>query len=107
MSQLKAKIKKICEKAYGATAVEYTDEALAQIDDYTNRGYDKLPIVMCKTPASITDDQKVIGAPKEHTIHIREVRLFAGAGFIVPISGSLLMLPGHVKLPRCRDDWSK
>lgn len=104
---IKTKIEKICTKAYGATAVEYTEEANKQIDDYTNRGYGNLPIVMCKTPASITDNQKVIGAPKEHTVHIREVRLFAGAGFIVPISGSLLMLPGHVKLPRCRDDYGK
>ena len=103
---IKDKIEKICKKAYGATAVEYSELALQQIDDYTRRGYDKLPIVMCKTPASITEDPKIIGAPKEHTIHIREVRLFAGAGFLVPISGSILMMPGHVKMPRCRDDYT-
>lgn len=95
------KINKICTEVYGATGVEYSDLAKAQIEDYTKRGYDKLPICMCKTPASITDDPKVLGAPAEFIIHIREIRLFAGAGFLVPLSGSLLMLPGHVKNPRC------
>jgi len=103
---IKVKIEKICKKAYGATNIEYSEQAEKQIEDYTNRGYSDLPIVMCKTPASITDDPKIIGAPAEHTIHIREVRLFAGAGFLVPLSGSLLMLPGHVKMPRCRDDYT-
>lgn len=103
---IKTKIEKICKKAYGATSVEYSDLALHQIADYTQRGYDNFPIVMCKTPTSITDNPKILGAPKEHTVHIREVRLFAGAGFIVPISGSILMLPGHVKMPRCRDDYT-
>lgn len=102
---IKTKIEKICTKAYGATAVEYSEEALKQIENYTNRGYNNLPIVMCKTPASITEDPKILGMPKEHTIHIREVRLFAGAGFLVPISGSLLMLPGHVKNPRLLDSY--
>lgn len=99
------KIDKICKKAYGATDVEYSEKALLQIVDYANKGYDKFPIVMCKTPASITDDPKVLGAPASHTIHIKEVRLFAGAGFLVPISGSILMMPGHVKKPRCLDDY--
>ena len=103
---IKTKIEKICKKAYGATKVEYSELALKQINDYTNRGYSNLPIVMCKTPASITDNPKILGAPTEHIIHIREIRLFAGAGFLVPLSGSLLMLPGHVKMPRCRDDYT-
>ena len=104
---VKQKIFEICSKAYGATAVEYSEKADKQIAEYEAAGYGKLPIVMCKTPASITDDQHVLGAPKEHAVHIREVRLFAGAGFIVPISGSVLMMPGHVKMPRCRDDWTQ
>ena len=102
---IKTKIEKICKKAYGATTIEYTELADKQIEEYTKRGYGNFPIVMCKTPASITDNQKVLGAPKEHTIHIKEVRLFAGAGFLVPISGSILLLPGGVKTPRLRDDW--
>ena len=99
------KISDICEKTYGATGVEYTEEALRQIEDYTARGYGNLPICISKTPASITDDQKILGAPKDFKIHIREVRLFTGAGFLVPMSGTLLMLPGLGKTPRLSDDY--
>lgn len=103
---IKTKIEKICKKAYGATGVEYSELALNQINDYTERGYSNLPIVMCKTPASITSDPKILGAPVKFTIPIKEVRLFAGAGFIVPLCGPILMMPGHVKIPRCRDDYT-
>lgn len=102
---LVTKIDKICKKCYGANNVIYSDEALAQLADYTARGYADLPIVISKTPASITDDPKVLGVPNFFDIHIREVRLFAGAGFIVPLSGSLLMLPGLGKLPRLSDNY--
>ena len=104
---IKTKIEKICKKAYGATNIEYSDLALTQIYTYEKRGYNSFPIVMCKTPASITDDPKIIGMPKEHTIHIREIRLFAGAGFLVPISGSLNLLPGGVKKPRLLDNYGE
>lgn len=99
------KILKICFKCYGATDIEYSDLARIQMQEYEKRGYGKLPICISKTPASITDDQKVLGAPKDFTIHIREIRLFAGAGFLVPLSGSLLMLPGLGKTPRLSDDY--
>ena len=90
---------------YGATGVEYTEEALAQLKDYEERGFGNLPVCISKTPASITDDPALLGAPKDFIIHIREVRLFAGAGFIVPLSGSLLMLPGLGKTPRLSDNY--
>lgn len=99
------KIGAICDKCYGAGSVEYSDLAVQQILDYETRGYRTLPVCISKTPASITDDPKVLGAPKEFVIHIREIRLFAGAGFIVPLSGSLLMLPGLGKTPRLSDDY--
>lgn len=102
---LKDKISKICGEAYGATNVIYTDKALTQLEDYSQRGYENLPICISKTPASITDDPKLLGAPKDFDIHIREVRLFAGAGFIVPLSGTLLMLPGLGKTPRLSDNY--
>lgn len=102
---LKDKIEAICFKCYGATSIEYTEEALNQIKDYEARGYTQFPICISKTPASITDDQTILGAPEFFTIHIREVRLFAGAGFIVPLSGTLLMLPGLGKIPRLSDNY--
>ena len=102
---LETKIETICKEVYGAAGVEYTEEALAQLKDYTERGYGNLPVCISKTPASITDDPKLLGAPKDFKVHIREVRLFAGAGFIVPLSGTLLMLPGLGKTPRLSDNY--
>lgn len=103
---IKDKISAICKKCYGTNYVEYSELAEAQIADYEARGYSEFPICISKTPASITEDPKVLGAPKDFTIHIREVRLFAGAGFIVPLSGSLLMLPGLGKVPRLSDSYT-
>ena len=100
------KIEKICKTIYGASGVEYTEEALAQINQYTEMGYANLPVCISKTPNSLTDDPKVLGAPTDFIIHIREVRLYAGAGLIVPLSGSLLLMPGLPKQPRCLDKFN-
>lgn len=103
---IKDKIGAICYKIYGANNVEYTPEALKQIRDYEDAGYRNLPVCISKTPNSLTDDPKVLGAPTDFTIHIREVRLYAGAGLIVPLSGSLLLMPGLPKKPRCLDEFN-
>ena len=100
------KISKICTEIYGAGAVEYTDEAKEQIAKYEAMGYGKLPVCVSKTPNSLTDDAKILGAPTGFTIHIREVRLYSGAGLIVPLSGSLLLMPGLPKEPRCLDKFN-
>lgn len=100
------KIEKICKKIYGAGNIEYTKEALDQINQYTEMGYANLPVCISKTPNSLTDDPKVLGAPKDFTVHIREVRLYAGAGLIVPLSGGLLLMPGLPKEPRCLDKFN-
>ena len=85
---IKAKIETICKEIYGAGDVVYTEEANKQIEDYTALGFDKTPICIAKTPQSLTDDPKVLGAPKGFTVTIREVRLSAGANFIVPLTGA-------------------
>ena len=100
------KISKICKEIYGATDVEYSDLALKQIDEYERMGYGGLPVCISKTPNSLTDDPKVLGAPTDFKIHIREVRLYAGAGLIVPLSGGLLLMPGLPKEPRCLDKFN-
>ena len=100
------KIEKICKQIYRADGVEYSIEAIAQINKYTEMGYDSLPICISKTPNSFTDDAKILGAPNGFKIHIREVRLYAGAGLIVPLSGSLLLMPGLPKKPRCMDEFN-
>lgn len=103
---IKDKIGTICSKIYGATDIEYTDEALAQIEQYENMGYKGLPVCISKTQSSLSDDPKLLGVPENFTIHIREVRLYAGAGLIVPLSGNLILMPGLPKQPRCLDEFN-
>ena len=103
---IKDKIGYICQNIYGADGVEYTEEALKQIEYYEALKLSGLPVCISKTPNSLTDDPKVLGAPTGFKIHIREVRYYAGAGLIVPLSGSLLLMPGLPKEPRCLDKFN-
>ena len=96
---IKEKIEIICKEIYGAGEVVYTDEAEQQIKDFTALGFDKTPICIAKTPQSLTDDPQVLGAPKGFTVTIREVRLSAGANFIVPLTGAIMTMPGLPKVP--------
>lgn len=96
---IKDKIQKICFDIYGAGNVVYTELAEKQIKQYEDMGYSGLAICMAKTPNSITDDAKVLGAPTGFTITVREVRLSAGAGFIVPLTGAVMTMPGLPKVP--------
>lgn len=96
---IRDKIGTICYRIYGAANVEYSDLANKQIEDYKDRGYSGLAICMAKTPNSLTDDPKVLGAPEGFTIHVREVRLSAGAGFLVPLTGEVMTMPGLPKEP--------
>ena len=96
---IKTKIETICKEIYGAGEVVYTEVADKQIEDFTKLGFDKTPICIAKTPQSLTDDPKVLGAPKGFTVTIREVRLSAGANFIVPLTGAIMTMPGLPKVP--------
>ena len=96
---IKDKIGGICYRIYGAGRVVYTDLAEEQINKYKEMGFDHLAICMAKTPNSITDDAKILGAPTGFTITVREVRLSAGAGFIVPLTGAVMTMPGLPKHP--------
>jgi len=100
---IKDKIGFICKNIYGADGVDYTEEALKQVEYYESLKLYELPVCISKTPNSLTDDPKILGAPTGFRIHIREVRYYAGAGLIVPLSGSLLLMPGLPKEPRCLD----
>ncbi|MCQ2741813.1 MAG: formate--tetrahydrofolate ligase [Bacilli bacterium] len=96
---VKEKIETICKNIYGAKDVVYTEKAEEQIKLYTEMGYGDSFICMAKTPQSLSDDPKVLGAPKGFTITIREVNLSAGAGFIVPLTGKIMTMPGLPKVP--------
>ncbi len=93
------KIYKIATKMYGAKGVVYTDSAKKDLKLIKKIGYANLPICMAKTQLSLSDNPKLIGRPENFEITIREVRLSAGAGFIIPIAGSIMTMPGLPKHP--------
>jgi len=96
---IKDKIEIICKEIYGAGKIVYTESADKQIEEFTELGFGKTPICIAKTPQSLTDDPKVLGRPRDFTVTIREVRLSAGANFIVPLTGAVMTMPGLPKVP--------
>lgn len=88
------KIETIARKVYGADGVEYAAKAKADLKSIYNLGLDKLPICMAKTQKSLSDDDKKIGRPTGFTITVREFEFAAGAGFIIPILGAMMRMPG-------------
>jgi len=96
---VKAKIERIAKVMYGAGSVYYTKAARGQIERAEALGYGGLPICMAKTPQSLSDDPALIGRPRDFEVSVREVRISAGAGFLVPITGEILTMPGLPKRP--------
>jgi formate--tetrahydrofolate ligase len=96
---IKEKVKIIATEIYGAEDVVYTGTAPADIKAIEAAGNDKLPLCMAKTQLSITDDPSKKGAPKGWVLTVREVRLLAGAGFIVPLTGEIMIMPGLPSVP--------
>ncbi|HOM98194.1 MAG TPA: formate--tetrahydrofolate ligase, partial [Acetomicrobium sp.] len=86
-------------RIYGADDVEYVPQALAMLEDLEQRGFGSLPVCMAKTQLSLSDDPKKLGRPKDYRVTVREVRLSAGAGFVVAICGSIMTMPGLPKKP--------
>ncbi|HYW87654.1 MAG TPA: formate--tetrahydrofolate ligase [Chloroflexota bacterium] len=91
---IKDKIRAICVEMYGAGDVVYLPEAERQIRQYTSLGLDKLPICMAKTQYSLSDNAALKGRPSGFDVTIREVRAYTGAGFLTPISGEIMTMPG-------------
>ena len=93
------KIEAIATRIYGADGVDYTDEAKASIERFTKAGHGSLPVCMAKTQASLSDDKTKVGRPRGWRLTVREVRLSAGAGMIVPVCGEMMTMPGLPKHP--------
>lgn len=98
--QLDTKILKVAIQVYGADGVIFSDAARAKLDRYIEWGFERLPVCIAKTQYSLTDDPKRMGAPKGWTLNINDVRLSAGAGFVVAISGNMMLMPGLPSDPR-------
>lgn len=93
------KIEKICAKIYGAEGVELTAKAKRQLKRYEALGYGNLPICMAKTQKSLSDNARLRGRPENFHIHIREFEIATGAGFLIPIAGNMLRMPGLPLVP--------
>lgn len=100
---LATKIQAIVEKTYGGAKVEYAAKAKRQLRTFAKRGWDKLPVCMAKTQYSLSDNPKLLGAPTDFTIHVREFVPKLGAGFIVALTGNVLTMPGLPKHPAALD----
>ncbi len=97
------KVRKVARHIYGAAEVEFSPRAEAALARYTGWGFGHLPVCIAKTQYSLTDDPKRPGAPTGWTLHITDVALSAGAGFLVVISGSMMLMPGLPKASRAMD----
>ena len=96
---LKEKIETLATKIYRASHVEFSSTALKKLDSFTKAGYGNLPICMAKTQNSISHDKNLIGSPSGYVFPVRDVQLYAGAGFVVALSGDIMTMPGLPKVP--------
>ncbi len=96
---IKSKIQKVAIKIYGAKDVEYSEEAEKEIEKIEKLGYGNLPVCIAKTQYSFSDDAKNLECKDEYNIHVRNVELKVGAGFIVVLAGKIMTMPGLPKIP--------
>lgn len=97
---VKTKIWKIASKMYGAGEIKYTPKAERDLESIESLGYAGLPVCIAKTPASLTDDPKRLGRPEHFAVTVREILIAAGAGFLIPLTGDILRMPGLPKSPQ-------
>jgi len=88
------KINTVCQKIYGAEEVEYTPEARADLQQIKDLSLENLPICIAKTQNSLSDNPNLIGRPRNYTLTVRQIGISAGAGFLVPVTGNILLMPG-------------
>lgn len=96
---IKDKIEIIAKKIYGADGVEYSKKALTDLRKIENLGMNELPVCMAKTQKSFSDNESLIGRPKGFTISVREFEFASGAGFVIPILGNMMRMPGLPAVP--------
>ena len=97
------KIRTIATRIYHAGSVEFTTVAKRQLEEYESLGFGHLPVCIAKTQYSFSADSSVKGAPSGHMLPVREVRLAAGAGFVVAVCGDIMTMPGLPRHPAALD----
>lgn len=93
------KVAAVATRIYGAGGVVFSAKSKRQLAQLSKDGYDELPVCIAKTPMSFSVDPSRLGAPTDHTVEVREVRLSAGAGFVVVLTGDVMTMPGLPKVP--------
>ena len=96
---IKTKIEKIATKVYGASRVDFSKQALNNIKLCKDLGFDDYPVCIAKTQYSFSDDQTMLGRPKDFVFHVENIQIRSGAKFIVAIAGSIMLMPGLGKNP--------
>lgn len=96
---IKEKVEEVCVKIYRASSVNFSSKAEKDIEKINNLGLSNLPVCIAKTQYSFTDNPKILAAPENFEITIREVEIAAGAGFVVPIAGDMMRMPGLPAVP--------
>jgi len=96
---LEEKIQKLARSLYGADGVDFDRHAETDLELLKRHGYDQLPICVAKTPLSLSDNPDLRGRPRKFRLTVNELRLSAGAGFVVVICGNIVTMPGLPKVP--------
>ncbi len=96
---INTKIEKIATKVYGAARVDFTKQALNAIASCKDLGFENYPVCIAKTQYSFSDDQTMLGRPKDFVFHVQDIQIRSGAKFIVAIAGSIMLMPGLGKNP--------
>ena len=97
--ELKEKIETVAKRIYRAAGVSFAPKARRELERFQAAGFGRLPVCMAKTPYSFSSDESLLGAPSGFTLPVREVRLSAGAGFVVAICGEVMTMPGLPRAP--------
>jgi formate--tetrahydrofolate ligase len=96
---IEEKIQVIATEIYGASSIEYSAKAKSQLREYDRLGFGQLPICVAKTQKSFSDDENLVGRPRDFSVTIREFEVAAGAGFVIPILGQMMRMPGLPRVP--------
>ena len=96
---IEKKIETIAKKIYGAMHVDFTAKAKKDIEKINTLGLDKLPVCIAKTQKSLSDNPELLGRPKDFVVTVREIEIASGAGFIIPITGEIMRMPGLPEHP--------
>ena len=96
---IKEKIEAVVKKIYGGNGVSYLPSASKQIDNLEKLGFEHCPVCIAKTQYSFSDDASKLGAPENFTVTVKNVKVSAGAGFVVVLTGEIMTMPGLPKIP--------